>query len=379
MKKIIIFLGTRPEVIKLAPIIMELRKYKKFDVTVCSTGQHTDLFKNTLEVFNLKIDFNLKVMQPGQSLGSLTGKIISGIEKVIDQVSPDIAIVHGDTTTCFAAALSCYYKKVQIAHVEAGLRTFDLLSPYPEEGNRQLVGVLADFHFCPTEQNKLALINSGVCKKKVFVTGNTVIDALLSIAKLNDSDKNWSEKLECIHPFLKSSKPFILITAHRRESFGYGFNEICKAIKELSLRFPNINFIYPVHPNPKVKEVVYSSLENINNIYLIKPLEYRAFVYAMQKAILIITDSGGIQEEAPSLGKPVLVIREKTERIEAVKAGTVKLIGTNSEKIQKEVISIIEDQEIYRNMSESNNPYGSGNASNIICEILNEYLNDKKN
>lgn len=376
MKKIIIFVGTRPEAIKLAPIILELKKFPKIKAIICSTGQHTDLLKETLKVFGITCDYDLQVMQPGQTLSSLTRKIMKGVDDIINKIKPDLAIVHGDTTTCFGAALSCFYNKVKVAHVEAGLRTWDLLSPYPEEANRQLVGVLADLHFCPTEQNRLALLKSGVSEEKISVTGNSVIDALLRIVELNTVDHAWRNEVDQRFDFLNDAKPFILITAHRRESFGDGFIAICEAIRALAGRHINFNFVYPVHPNPQVRDVVYNKLIDVNNIHLIPPLEYRTFVYVMQQSFAIVTDSGGIQEEAPSLRKPVLVIREKTERTEALNAGTVKLIGTKSAVIEQEISKIIENDLAYNEMSNSINPYGNGDSSKLICAKINEYLND---
>lgn len=376
MKKVIIFVGTRPEAIKLAPIILELKKFPELKLTICSSGQHTDLLQETLKVFGITCDHDLKVMQPGQNLTNLTRKIMAGVDNIIQKIKPDLAVVHGDTTTCFAAALSCVYNKVKVAHVEAGLRTWDLLSPYPEEANRQLVGVLADLHFCPTKQNRIALLKSGVSEEKISVTGNTVIDALLRIVELNTVDHAWRNEVDQRLDFLSDGKPFILITAHRRESFGVGFIAICEAIKALARRHINFNFVYPVHPNPQVRDVVYSKLSGIDNIRLIPPLEYRTFVYVMQQSFAIVTDSGGIQEEAPSLNKPVLVIRDKTERMEAVNAGTVKLIGTKSDVIEDEINKLIENDRAYNEMSKSMNPYGDGHASKVICAKINEFLND---
>ena len=376
MKKIIIFVGTRPEAIKLAPIILELKKFPKLKLTICSSGQHTDLLQETLQVFGIACDYDLQVMQPGQNLTNLTRKIMAGVDDIIQKIKPDLAVVHGDTTTCFAAALSCFYNKVKVAHVEAGLRTWDLFSPYPEEANRQLVGVLADLHFCPTEQNRMALLKSGISDEKISVTGNTVIDALLRIVELNTVDHAWRNEVDQHLGFLNDGKPFILITAHRRESFGDGFISICEAIKALARRHINFNFVYPVHPNPQVRDVVYSKLSGIDNIHLISPLEYRTFVYVMQRSFAIVTDSGGIQEEAPSLSKPVLVIRNKTERKEALNAGTVKLIGTKSDVIEHEINNIIENDLAYYEMSNSINPYGNGDSAKVICAKISEYLND---
>ncbi|GAB5410231.1 MAG: UDP-N-acetylglucosamine 2-epimerase (non-hydrolyzing) [Balneolaceae bacterium] len=366
-KKILIVFGTRPEAIKMAPVVKEFQKNTEhFETKVCVTAQHREMLDQVLDFFEIKPDFDLNLMKPNQNLSTLTSAILSSFSKVIEEYEPDFVYVHGDTTTTFAASLGAFYSGVKICHVEAGLRTFNKKAPFPEEINRQLTGRLADYHFAPTERAEKNLLKEGVSKDKVFVTGNTVIDALLY--SVNRVDSIEFEEIEFLKNLIDENKKIVLVTGHRRENFGEGFLNICTALKELS-KSSEIQIIYPVHLNPNVKTPVYEMLAGIDNIKLIRPLPYEAFIWLMNKSYIIITDSGGIQEEAPSLGKPVLVMREATERPEAVEAGTVILVGTNAKKIVKECVSLIENENKYESMSKSHNPYGNGLSSKKIIEI----------
>ena len=377
MKKILITFGTRPEAIKMAPLIKEFEKYRdKVDVRVCVTAQHREMLDQVLDFFEIKTDYDLNIMKKNQDLYDITINILNGIKNILEDVNPDIVLVHGDTTTTFVSSLAAFYKKIKVGHVEAGLRTYNLYSPWPEEANRQLTGVLANFHFAPTEKAKNNLINEGKDEKTIIVTGNTVIDALfLTIEKIRSDyklEKSILEKFKKLGISFYKEKKIILVTGHRRENFGEGFKNICYALKELALNNPDVEIIYPVHLNPNVRKPVKDILSNIKNIHLIEPLDYVSFIYLMSKSYLIITDSGGIQEEAPSLGKPVLVMRDTTERPEAVEAGTVKLVGTDRKKIVVETESLLKSLDKYEKMSKAHNPYGDGKASKRIIKFLDE-------
>lgn len=358
-KKLLFFIGTRPEGIKMAPVIKTFKK-SNYNTLVCNTGQHKTLLDQTLDFFKLKPDFDLAIMRDNQSLEELSSKLILVITELLEKEKPDLVFVHGDTTTCFVAALSAFYKKIPIAHIEAGLRTKNKFSPFPEEMNRVIVSRLADFHFSPTELAKQNLISEGVDPKKVFVTGNTVIDALYdTLSKTKNLQKK--EKL-------------ILITGHRRENFGKGFENIFLAIKNLANNYNDFTFIYPVHPNPNVKKVAQKHFSKLSNVKLILPLDYPEFISLMNNSYLIITDSGGIQEEAPSLGKPVLVTRNTTERPEAVSSGTVLLVGDKPEKIEDAVGKLINDREYYNSFKKLQNPYGDGKASERVLKTIESFL-----
>ena len=377
MKKILVVFGTRPEAIKMAPLIKELEKNQNFFHTkVCITAQHREMLDQVLKLFNIRPDYDLNIMKPDQNLSEITSTIIQKIKPILEEANPDLILVHGDTTTTFSTSLAAYYHKIKIGHVEAGLRTGNLYSPWPEEGNRKLTGILSDYHCAPTEVSKRNLINEGVNKSKIIVTGNTVIDALkLTLDKIQ-SNKDISAKLVQALKALGVSNlnsKFILVTGHRRENFGQGFINICEALKNIAEKNPLINIIYPVHLNPNIRTPVNQLLRGVDNIKLIEPLKYEEFVYLMSKSYFILTDSGGIQEEAPSLGKPVLVMRDSTERPEAVEAGTVKLVGSNTKKIVKEVQLLIDDFNEFQKMSKAHNPYGDGNASKKIVDMLREY------
>jgi UDP-N-acetylglucosamine 2-epimerase (non-hydrolysing) len=374
MKKILIVFGTRPEAIKMAPLVKEFQiNEDHFEIKVCVTAQHRKMLDQVLDLFQITPDYDLNIMKPGQDLYDVTSNILLKIKPVLEGFKPDVVLVHGDTATTFATSLAAYYQKIKIGHIEAGLRTGDLYSPWPEEGNRRLVGVLTDYHFSPTNTSKNNLLNEGVRKSSVFVTGNTVIDALQLIVNRIKNDRTLKSKIENTifkSGFQELNSKFILVTGHRRENFGQGFLNICEALIELAESNPDINILYPVHLNPNVRKPVNELLTNVDNIKLVEPFQYEEFIYLMSKSYLILTDSGGIQEEAPSLGKPVLVMRDTTERPEAVKAGTVKLVGSNKENIVKEVQCLLSNTDAYKAMSRSHNPYGDGNASNKILEIL---------
>jgi len=378
IKKILIVFGTRPEAIKMAPVVKAfLNNTKDFETKVCVTAQHREMLDQVLDIFDIKPDFDLNIMKAGQDLYDITSRVILGMRDVFNSFKPDVVLVHGDTSTSTMVALAAFYQQIPVAHVEAGLRTNNIYSPYPEEMNRQITGRIANFHFAPTEMAKNNLLKENVEEKNIFVTGNTVIDALyLALDKVKKSEElqnHIKEKLnkQLGEDFNIEKSKFILVTGHRRENFGQGFLDICHALKEIALKYPEVNVIYPVHLNPNVQKPVYDILGNTNNIFLISPLDYLPFIYLMQHSYLILTDSGGIQEEAPSLGKPVLVMRDTTERPEAVNAGTVKLVGTNKDLIVSEVTKLIENSDYYNKMSKANNPYGDGKASErIVKEIL---------
>jgi len=373
MVKVLAVFGTRPEAIKMAPLIHLLSK--KVDIKVCVTAQHREMLDQVLELFEITPDYDLNIMKPGQDLFDLTSNVLLGIKKVVQIEEPDFVLVHGDTTTSMAAAMSAFYLQIPVFHVEAGLRTYDINSPFPEEFNRQLTSRIATLHFAPTEIARQNLLDEKVQDRQIFVTGNTVIDALLfMVGKARSA--NFSDSFLENMPFLKQERiiipRIILVTGHRRENFGLGFEEICYALRVIAGKNPNIKIIYPVHLNPNVREPVNRILSNLNNVHLVEPMEYLTFIKLMDLSYLILTDSGGIQEEAPSLGKPVLLMRDSTERPEAVEAGTVKLVGTNKEEIIKMVNQLLSNDVLYEQMSKAYNPYGDGNASNMICDFLSD-------
>lgn len=375
LKKILMVFGTRPEAIKMAPLYHELLKRKKsFKVVVCVTGQHKEMLNQVLKVFKIKPDINLKLMKKKQDLFDISSSSLMGIRKVLIDNKPDLVLVHGDTTTSFIAALSSYYLNIPIGHVEAGLRTHDIFSPFPEEFNRQTIGKLANFHFVPTKNSKINLLNEGISTEKIFVTGNTVIDSLFfAINQIENDPKRKTcieQELDKVLNFNWRNDKFVLITGHRRENFGQGFIEICNALRELSMIYKDIHFVYPVHLNPNVQVPVNSMLKKIPNIHLIDPLNYEPFIYILKYCHIVLTDSGGIQEEAPSLGKPVIVMRDSTERPEAVDAGTVVLSGANLKKIVHETSKLIENKIEYEKMSFAHNPYGNGDAAIKIVDAL---------
>lgn len=377
MKKFLIIFGTRPEAIKMAPLVHSLSRYansnpNKLSVKVCITAQHRQLLDQVLDVFEIEPHYDLDIMQDNQDLFHLSSRILLKVKEVLNDFEPDLVFVHGDTSTSFFAALASFYKQIKVAHVEAGLRTNDIYSPWPEEANRQLTSRLTDFHFAPTLNSKNNLIAENIFEKDIFISGNTVIDALLFAQNKIKKDHELQEKIENeinIDFRVKGSK-YILVTGHRRENFGKSFVNICKALKDIASLNKEFKIIYPMHMNPNVVEPVTEMLGSVDNIYLIKPLEYLSFVFLMDNSYLILTDSGGIQEEAPSLGKPVLVMRENTERPEALEHGTVKLVGTNRNKIADNVQELIDNQGLYLDMSAATNPYGDGTASEKILEIL---------
>jgi len=368
MKNILLIFGTRPEAIKMAPLVKLLKSDGlSFCTKVCVTAQHREMLDQVLDFFEVVPDFDLNLMRPGQNLFQLTADLITGLKPVMENFKPDYVLVHGDTTTSMVSALAAFYSGAKVCHVEAGLRTHDKWSPFPEEINRQLTGRLADIHFAPTEVSQQNLLDEGCKKDSIKVVGNTVIDALLwAVDKLKDYTDNEIDSLKKI---LSVEKKVILVTGHRRENFGEGFINICKAIKKLSSR-PDVQIIYPVHLNPNVQGPVHEILKDIPNVKLISPLGYPAFVWLMEKSYLILTDSGGVQEEAPSLGKPVLVMRDNTERPEALQAGTVKLVGTVKEQITGAAFQLLDDQHEYSLMSKAHNPYGDGKSSIRILEVL---------
>jgi UDP-N-acetylglucosamine 2-epimerase (non-hydrolysing) len=375
MKKILLVFGTRPEAIKMAPLVKEFQKYpEKFDTKVCVTGQHRQMLDQVLEVFDIRPDYDLNIMAPNQDLYDITSKTLLGMRDVLKDFRPEIVFVHGDTTTSMATTIAAFYQQIKIAHVEAGLRTYNLHSPWPEEMNRQFTDRLCDYCFAPTETSKNNLLQEKIEADKIYVTGNTVIDALLmaiDIIRTNPGlQQQITKTIEEKGYSLEANKKYILVTGHRRENFGEGFLNICKALKEIAVSDPIIDVVYPVHLNPNVQKPVYELLVGIPNIHLIPPLDYLPFVYMMQHSYLILTDSGGVQEEAPSLGKPVLVMRDTTERPEAVDAGTVKLVGTDTMAIVENVRLLLRDREIYEKMTQAHNPYGDGKACERIMEVL---------
>lgn len=371
MKKILLVFGTRPEAIKMAPLALKLKENTQdFETKVCVTGQHRQMLDQVLELFNLTPDFDLNLMKPGQMLSDVTSGVLKGLEVVFEEWLPDVVLVHGDTATTFAASLAAYYHKVKIGHVEAGLRTGDIYSPWPEEANRKLTGALANYHFAPTQSSYNNLIKENINPENITITGNTVIDALLKVKEKVETDHKIIADFKAQFSFLDESKKLILVTGHRRENFGQGFLNICQALANIAQKYSDVQIVYPVHLNPNVQKPVNELLSGISNIYLIAPQDYLPFVYLMNRSYLILTDSGGIQEEAPSLGKPVLVMRDTTERPEAVEAGTVKLVGTDADLIEKSVTDLLINTELYQQMAEAHNPYGDGTACQQIIEFL---------
>ena len=369
-KKILIVFGTRPEAIKLAVLIRTLRNDKRFKIKICVTAQHRSMLDDVLELFEIIPDYDLNIMEAEISLNNTVIKILSGVDKILQKFDPDVVLIQGDTTTVLTAGLASYYRQISIAHIEAGLRTGDIYSPWPEEGNRKITSSITQYHFAPTLSAQNNLLKESINSSTIFVTGNTVIDALFWARDKLKKDKNLKEKLDKDFSFIDPSKRIILVTGHRRESFGIGFKNICEALMEIAKINKDVQIIFPVHLNPNVKKPVNEKLKNIENIILIQPLNYIKFQYLMAKAFIILTDSGGIQEEAPSLGKPVLVMRDVTERPEAVEAGTVKLVGTDIKKIIDSVSDLLNNENEYKKMSLSHNPYGDGQACSRIIEIL---------
>lgn len=374
MKKILLVFGTRPEAIKMAPLVKALQKdTEHFETRVCVTAQHRQMLDQVLEVFGITPEYDLNIMAPNQDLYDITAKVLLGLREVLKDFRPDTVLVHGDTTTSMAASLAAFYMQIPVGHVEAGLRTYNMLSPWPEEMNRQVTDRICTYYFAPTEQSRANLLQENIDAKKIFITGNTVIDALLMAVDIISTTVGVKEKMARElqeKGYTVGDREYILVTGHRRENFGDGFLHICKAIKELAALHPEMDIVYPVHLNPNVQKPVYELLSGLSNVYLISPLDYLPFIYAMQHSTLLLTDSGGVQEEAPSLGKPVLVMRDTTERPEAVEAGTVKLVGTNAEAIVSNVTALLLDKEMYKRMSETHNPYGDGQACERIIAAL---------
>jgi UDP-N-acetylglucosamine 2-epimerase (non-hydrolysing) len=377
-RKIMLVFGTRPEAIKMAPLVHALRAAQDaFDVRVCVTAQHRQMLDQVLKLFNIVPDIDLDLMKPGQDLYDVTTAVLLGMRNVLRTEQPDILLVHGDTTTTFAAATAAYYQGITVGHVEAGLRTWDLHAPFPEEFNRQVVSRLARLHFAPTQASRDNLLAEHIAVERVYVTGNTVIDALHWVLDRIESDpiraRAVEDRLDSCLTFRWQKQRFILITGHRRENFGAGFLAICQALRSLALRYPAVHFVYPVHLNPNVQVPVHQLLAELDNVHLIETLDYEPFVVLMSRSYLVLTDSGGIQEEAPSLGKPVLVMRDVTERLEAVHAGTVRLVGARQERIESAVTELLEDVASYEAMSRANNPYGDGMACSRIVDALRNY------
>ena len=380
MKNMMLVFGTRPEAIKMAPLVKEFQKYpEKFKTIVCVTGQHREMLDQVLRIFDIQPDYDLNIMMQGQDLYDVTAKVLIGMRDVLKETQPDIVLVHGDTTTSTAAALAAFYQQIPVGHVEAGLRTHNIYSPWPEEMNRQITGRITTYHFAPTSLSKDNLLQEGVAGEQIIVTGNTVIDALYMVVEKIKNDGILSCELEKVLKAsgydisrLSDGKKLVLITGHRRENFGDGFISMCKAIKSLSEKYPEVDFVYPMHLNPNVRKPIHEVFGKSQraNLFFIEPLEYLSFVYLMEKAAIVLTDSGGIQEEAPGLGKPVLVMRDTTERPEALAAGTVKLVGTNYDKIVNEVSGLLDSQEYYEKMSKAVNPYGDGKACSRIVKAL---------
>lgn len=380
MKKIMLVFGTRPEAIKMAPLVKEFQKHpESFETIVCVTGQHREMLDQVLRLFDITPDYDLNIMKQGQDLYDVTARVLTGMRDVLKEAQPDVVLVHGDTTTSTAAALAAFYQQIPVGHVEAGLRTHNIYSPWPEEMNRQITGRIATYNFAPTQLSKQNLMKENINPDSILVTGNTVIDALHQVVRKIKTDVALNVELEQVLGNsgydvnrLKNGKKLVLITGHRRENFGDGFIAMCTAIKDLTLKYPEVDFVYPMHLNPNVRkpihEVFGEDLSNLVNMFFIEPLEYLSFVYLMEKSTIVLTDSGGIQEEAPGLGKPVLVMRDTTERPEALSAGTVKLVGTDYDKIVNEVSALLDDPEVYDGMSHAVNPYGDGLACGRIVK-----------
>lgn len=371
-KRILTVFGTRPEAIKMSPLVHTLASDERFEAKVCVTAQHREMLDQVLELFEITPDFDLNLMKPGQDLTDITCGILKGLKPILEEFKPDYVLVHGDTATTFSTTLASYYQQIKVGHVEAGLRTGNIYSPWPEEGNRKLTGAITNLHFAPTENSRNNLLAENVNEDTIIITGNTVIDALLEVIEKLKTNEELKAKLEAQFDFLNANKRLVLITGHRRESFGGGFERICEAIAQMAKAFPDVEFVYPMHLNPNVREPVNRLLKGLTNVFLIEPLDYLPFVYLMNKAYVLLTDSGGIQEEAPSLGKPVLVMRDTTERPEAVDAGTVKLVGTKVETIVTELTELLSSEESYKKMSFAHNPYGDGKACQRIADALSK-------
>lgn len=378
--------GTRPEAIKMAPLVKEFQKdHKNFQTLVCVTGQHREMLDQVLQIFDIHPDFDLNIMKQGQDLYDVTSRVLLGMRDILRQERPDIVFVHGDTTTSTASALAAFYQQIPVAHIEAGLRTYNIYSPWPEEMNRQITGRIATYHFSPTQLSRSNLLSEGINDERIIVTGNTVIDALYWVVNKIHNDQQLSEdlRLELLEAGYETSRltngrRLVLITGHRRENFGDGFIHMCTAIKDLTQKYPDVDFVYPMHLNPNVRQPIHEvfgeNLDNLGNMFFIEPLEYLSFVYLMEKSFIVLTDSGGIQEEAPGLGKPVLVMRDTTERPEAVEAGTVKLVGTDYAAIINNVSELLDSSKAYQRMSQAVNPYGDGNAcARIVNTFIRKY------
>ena len=381
MKKVLLVFGTRPEAIKMAPLVKKFQEDSEFQTIVCVTAQHREMLDQVLDIFDIKPDYDLNIMKQGQDLYDITSRVLLGLRDVLNETNPDVVLVHGDTTTSTAAALAAFYKQIPVAHVEAGLRTNNIYSPWPEEMNRRITGRIATYHLAPTELSRQNLLKENVDNQNIIITGNTVIDALLWVVNKIKSDVNLAETLQINIKNkgydidrIEDKRKLVLITGHRRENFGEGFRNICNAIKTLSIKYPDVDFVYPMHLNPNVRkpiaEIFGNDKDKSGNTFFIEPLDYLNFVFLMEKADVILTDSGGIQEEAPSLGKPVLVMRNNTERPEALEAGTVKLVGTDYDKIINEVSELLENEESYNKMSKAVNPYGDGSACKRIVDFM---------
>lgn len=387
MKKVMLVFGTRPEAIKMCPLVKEFQKESdNFEVVVCVTAQHREMLDQVLHLFDIKPDYDLNIMKQGQDLYDITSRVLLGLRDVLKEVSPDIVLVHGDTTTSTAAALAAFYQQIAVGHVEAGLRTHNIYSPWPEEMNRQITSCIASYHCAPTLLSRQNLLDEGVSEDKIWVVGNTVIDALHMVLTRIGSDKDIENNIRCnlgqngissalFYEWEQGKRKMVLITGHRRENFGEGFIHICRAIRTLAEKYPNVDFVYPMHLNPNVRQPIMEVFgedyhENHSNVYLIEPLDYLPFVYMMNHSTIVLTDSGGIQEEAPGLGKPVLVMRDTTERPEAVIAGTVKLVGTDYDRLVNEVSALLDNKDLYDVMSKANNPYGDGKTSSRIVDLF---------
>ncbi len=369
-KKVLSVFGTRPEAIKMAPLVHALAKDERFEAKVCVTAQHREMLDQVLELFEITPDYDLNLMKAGQTLNEVTARILLNLKPILEEFKPDVVLVHGDTATTFATSLAAYYEQIPVGHIEAGLRTGNIYSPWPEEGNRRLTGSLTKYHFAPTETSKENLLKENFNERSIYVTGNTVIDALLMVKDKIESDTQLNTELASHFPFLDESKKLILVTGHRRESFGGGFERICESLAITAKAHPDTQILYPMHLNPNVREPVNRILAGIDNIYLIEPQQYLPFIYLMTRSHIILTDSGGIQEEAPSLGKPVLVMRDTTERPEAVEAGTVKLVGTSVDAIVNNLNTLLLNESAYKEMSFAHNPYGDGQACQKILDKL---------
>ena len=371
--RVLLVFGTRPEAIKLAPLVLKLKADPDFDTQVCVTAQHREMLDQVLDLFDIESDYDLNIMKPGQTLSQVTARVIEALDPVIIEAKPDIVLVHGDTTTTMAASLTAYYHRVPVGHVEAGLRTGNLYSPWPEEANRKLTGSLTELHFAPTERAADNLRAESVADTSIHITGNTVIDALLLVKERLESDQALAGEMRARFPFLDANKKLILVTGHRRESFGGGFERICQSIRHIAETHDDVQVVYPVHLNPNVQDPVNTFLSGLDNVHLLEPQDYLPFVYLMKESYFILTDSGGIQEEAPSLGKPVLVMRDTTERPEAVDAGTVKLVGTSTDEIIGQSERLLGDPDAYAAMSLAHNPYGDGKACERIATTLKQW------